>query len=402
MIQDDPVIKTGVSQKTDPAEAVQEIYEAIYQPDVSFAVFYCSPNYDLERLEKALADKFADIPLIGCTTAGEITPVGFLEGSITGVSIRSDKLKSKAVLLPLDDLTGDQVRIAHKSLYEQMMGQDFCDTAVCTYPVCDEGQCEGLKGFAFLLIDGLSNMEERVMGALSEVLSALPLVGGSAADDDRFEQTQIYYEGQFHTNCAVLSLVCTSLPFYLFKTESFEGTDRRLVITEADAANRKVTEINGLPASTGYAEAAGIDESELSFDFFANNPVAVKLGGDYFIRSITPSKEAYSSELSKGLRFSCAIDEGVVLSMAKSTDVVENLSSAFDVMREEIGEPLLTLGFDCLYRNAQYRKEAKTGEIAGLMQENKVIGFHTYGEQYGSLHVNQTFTAVAFGREKSE
>jgi len=399
MIQNDPVIKTGVSQKADPAEAVQELYEAIYQPDVTFAVFYCSPNYDIALLEKALAEKFVDIPLIGCTTAGEITPEGFLEGSITGVTIRSDKLKSKTALLPLDGLTGDQVRLAHKSLYEQMTGQGLCNTAS---PACNEGSCEGFNGFAFLLIDGLSNMEERVMGALSEVLSGLPLVGGSAADDGRFEKTYIYYEGQFHTNCALLSLVCTSLPFYLFKTESFEGTDRRLVVTEADAANRKVTEIDGLPASTGYAEAAGVDESELSFDFFANNPVAVKLGGRYFIRSITPGSEAYSSELSRELRFSCAIDEGVVLSMAKSTDVVENLSSAFGVMREEIGEPLLTLGFDCLYRNAQYKKEAKEGEIAALMQENRVIGFHTYGEQYDCLHVNQTFTAVAFGREKAQ
>jgi hypothetical protein len=30
-----------------------------------------------------------------------------------------------------------------------------------------------------------------------------------------------------------------------------------------------------------------------------------------------------------------------------------------------------------------------------------VIGFNTYGEQYASMHLNQTFSGVAFGRRKS-
>jgi hypothetical protein len=35
--------------------------------------------------------------------------------------------------------------------------------------------------------------------------------------------------------------------------------------------------------------------------------------------------------------------------------------------------------------------------IGSLMAENHVFGFSTYGEQYNSLHVNQTFTGVALG-----
>jgi hypothetical protein len=36
--------------------------------------------------------------------------------------------------------------------------------------------------------------------------------------------------------------------------------------------------------------------------------------------------------------------------------------------------------------------------MSELYRQNGVIGFHTYGEQYGSMHVNQTFTGVAIGR----
>jgi len=30
--------------------------------------------------------------------------------------------------------------------------------------------------------------------------------------------------------------------------------------------------------------------------------------------------------------------------------------------------------------------------------DNNVIGFSTYGEQFGAMHVNQTFTGIAIGR----
>ena len=42
------------------------------------------------------------------------------------------------------------------------------------------------------------------------------------------------------------------------------------------------------------------------------------------------------------------------------------------------------------------RKQVKHA-ISSILLENKVIGFSTYGEQFNSMHVNQTFTGVAIG-----
>ena len=36
-------------------------------------------------------------------------------------------------------------------------------------------------------------------------------------------------------------------------------------------------------------------------------------------------------------------------------------------------------------------------DISELYRENRVIGFNTYGEQYRSMHLNQTLTGIAFG-----
>ena len=36
--------------------------------------------------------------------------------------------------------------------------------------------------------------------------------------------------------------------------------------------------------------------------------------------------------------------------------------------------------------------------VEALVRENHVIGFSSYGEQYGGVHVNQTLTGVAIGQ----
>jgi hypothetical protein len=35
--------------------------------------------------------------------------------------------------------------------------------------------------------------------------------------------------------------------------------------------------------------------------------------------------------------------------------------------------------------------------VGELFQRNNTVGFSTYGEQYGGVHVNQTFTGIAIG-----
>jgi hypothetical protein len=39
--------------------------------------------------------------------------------------------------------------------------------------------------------------------------------------------------------------------------------------------------------------------------------------------------------------------------------------------------------------------------MSELYRENNVVGFGTYGEQYRSMHLNQTFTGIAFGRPQA-
>ena len=61
----------------------------------------------------------------------------------------------------------------------------------------------------------------------------------------------------------------------------------------------------------------------------------------------------------------------------------------------------LYLGFDCVLRRLAAEREQIAQPLSKLYRAKRVVGFNTYGEQYTSMHVNQTFTGVAIGRKRA-
>jgi hypothetical protein len=77
--------------------------------------------------------------------------------------------------------------------------------------------------------------------------------------------------------------------------------------------------------------------------------------------------------------------------------MVANLQKAFDDVQAAIGPPQLVLGCDCILRRLETEREGIKDRIGDIFTRNNVIGFATYGEQFNSMHVNQTFTGIAIG-----
>jgi len=221
------------------------------------------------------------------------------------------------------------------------------------------------------------------------------LVGGSAGDGINFGKTQVYAGGSFRSDRAALTLLTTDLPFKVFKTQHFLPTDQRLVITSADAGHRIVKEINGLPAAPEYARLVGVDISDINPKRFAASPVVVLIDGNNYVRSIQKVNPDDS------VTFFCAIEEGLVLRIARGINLVENLEKSMAEILAEIGPPQLVLTCDCILRKleiAQHHQESRVGDI---LRQNNAIGFNTYGEQFRGVHVNQTLSGVALGRISS-
>jgi hypothetical protein len=93
----------------------------------------------------------------------------------------------------------------------------------------------------------------------------------------------------------------------------------------------------------------------------------------------------------------CAVEEGLVLRLGHEVPVLESIASAFaDLDRELHGKPSLIIGCDCILRRLEFNQRKRDRDVSALYAGHNVFGFSTYGEQYNSAHVNQTFTGVAF------
>jgi hypothetical protein len=376
-------VRHGYSENLSARDAVRELREQIAQPATELIVFFASPDFDRNELAQALAIEFPDVACIGCTTAGEITRDGYREGTITGISFSAQHFKAKATLIP------------NLQSYRMEEGKRITGNGLEALGLSPpNAKSVPSQIFAMLLVDGMSKQEELVVSSLNRFLDPIPLFGGSAGDGVSFGKTWVYCNGAFHDDAAILTLFQTTCPFKVFKLDHFHPTDRKMVVTEADPNARLVMEINAEPAATAYARMVGLEAQELSPLIFAAYPVVVKIGGEYHVRAIQ------KVEPDGALRFYCGIDEGIVLTLAHGEDIADNLSKSLAKIELQIGETDLILGFDCFLRRLEAEQKQKMRDVSEVLRQYKVVGFCTYGEQFHSMHVNQTFTGVAIGLSK--
>jgi hypothetical protein len=120
------------------------------------------------------------------------------------------------------------------------------------------------------------------------------------------------------------------------------------------------------------------------------------VGGDNYIRSIQRANEDGS------LTFYCSISRGIILKVAKAKDITISLDEAMKTMTREMGDINFILGFNCILRYLEILEGDKIQDIEMIHRAINLSGFNSYGEQFQSAHINQTFTGLAFGGELTE
>ena len=129
---------------------------------------------------------------------------------------------------------------------------------------------------------------------------------------------------------------------------------------------------------------------------FASYPLVVRVGGDHYCRSIRNMNPDGS------LTFFCAIDEGLVFTVATPQDMVKSTLKTLQSVDRSIGGIDTVLGFDCILRRLDAENRQIRHQLNEIYSRFNVVGFHTYGEQFNAMHLNQTLTGIAFGCRQPE
>jgi hypothetical protein len=335
--------------------------------DAALTVLFASGHYELAELGRALAARGVT-RVVGAATGRVIGADGVEPHGVTGFHLPAQRFAVAETLIE--------------------------DAAGCPLPEARE-QVRRLRGmldrdlgtqlphrFALLLVDAETRCEERLAATLGMELSGVPLVGGSAGDvffnplGHGPDAAPLLYHGRGARGAAVLCLVATSAPLAAYSHNHYVTGERKVVITAADPPRRIVHEIDGRPALEVYASLCGFRRSGLTAEDFAPYPLMIRIGGQYYARGVQRLAEGGA------LEFACAIEPGLVLTIAHPGDMVERLAELFGAMRARLGRPELVIGVDCAAR------------IVPLLTAHAVTGFASLGEQYNTIHANNSFTCL--------
>jgi len=348
------------------------------QTCVMALIYYSSDAVNPHELVDYFSAHCSDLNYCGCSTGGEISPDGMQECGALAILLPESSFN--VMSQPIENIRNvgmnniAQQAAQQRVLFEETYGAFHIDST-----------------FAITLIDGLIGSEESVTAALHRGLGDIPLVGGSAGDSMNFKKTTQLCNSCVYTNAAVLILINSTLPFALCTENNFVPTELKLVVTDSDPDTRTVFEFNAEPAAMAYADAVGIDRADLDPQCFASNAMVVRVGGQYYCRAV---RRVNSDD---SLAFFSAIDTGVVLTIAKTEGMVHSMQTSIESIEHSIGKIDLMMGFECILRKLDARHRNVIERIEDVYMENNIVAFNSYGEQYQSMHINQTFTGVAFG-----
>ncbi len=366
-----------------------DIAHQLRSTDASLTYIFSAASYCTAEFEQSLK-KYPNLGIVvGCSSEGEFSQLGYLTHSMCAVSLPR-KLFSVAVT-PIENVKNFRLQDASHIInsLKGSMGAGFFDAA-------------SSQMFAILLANGQAQNEERLCAALGAELSGIPLVGGTAGDnwiqnhDAPATNSQVLINGRFHSDCAVIALIHSKLRFRTYLHSHYQPTNRRAVITAMSSEHRTVSEMDGQPAIETYATLCGLGGENPSFSDFSRWPAMVKIGGQSYPRGpLGPTPDG-------GIRFACAMDEGVVISIAEPGDMVNMLQRFMTKIERQLGKPALILGFNCAARQHEMNQLGVRPQIEDLIRRYNILGFSTLGEQFNTIHVNNSFTCVAFGSELND
>ena len=335
--------------------------------DPKLVVVFSSPSHDLPALLREIRLRAGDVPLIGCTTSGEIATDGPSDASVVVAAFGGAGFAVETAVATdaSRDLRAAGARVAR----------------------CVPEREDLPHKVLLLLSDGLAgDQQEIVRGAYGVLGAAVPLVGGCAGDDLQMTRTFQLYGDQVLTDSVVAAGIASEAPLGIGVRHGWRRVGEPMLIT-ASAGNRVYT-IDDRPALDVYLEQLGIDEPEecdherlaltaLTHPLGLSRPsgedqVRFIGGGDFGERSLSLIAEAPRGALAW-------IMEGDARSVLDATDAAG--SDALAAL--DHSPPLGLLAFDCIARRGVLGDDGIRSEIdrlATLASGAPVAGFYTYGE----------------------
>ncbi len=357
----------------------------IQNPKNALIIMFGSPNFLTSPDQVTeVCHTFSGIPVIGCSTSGEVFGNEIKDDSLVGGILQFDWTTVQTASAAICD--SSQSLQVGQQLANELMHPD-------------------LKGL-FVLSDGLKvNGSELVRGMNAILPKSVVITGGLAGDGDRFNQTWVLQ------NNTPTSGFVTAVGFYGDRIQlghgskggwDYLGPERRVTRSDGNV----LYALDGKPALELYKEylgerASGLPATALLF------PLAVKQEGsndDYLVRTILGVNEDEQSMTFAG---NIPQDSLVQLMRGNFDRLITGASEAALLTKSPDPNNTLAIAITCVGRRLVLGERAEE-EIEATLEVfppgTQQIGFYSYGElsPYTNgrceLH-NQTMTLTTISEQ---
>jgi hypothetical protein len=227
----------GRSDHADARSAgLQAAGSALRGDDPKLVVVFCSDAYDLPELLAGVRERTGDVPLIGCSTAGEFANGGPCERSVVVTVLGGSGFRvctRAAVTAPYS------LREAGANVARAVRGVAGCEHRVL-----------------MLLSDGLAgDQQELVRGVYGVVGAEVPLVGGCAGDDLKLVRTFQLHNDRILSDAVVAAAIGSDAPLGIGVRHGWQRSGEPVVVTRS--AGDRVYTLDHRPALDVYLEHLG-------------------------------------------------------------------------------------------------------------------------------------------------
>jgi hypothetical protein len=360
------------------------------RPDMLWA--FGAISYDQQRLLEGIHAVSAGIPLIGCTTDGEISSSGLSEESVVVLALACDDIK-------------------FHTTHATSLSQDSYLAGVNIGQAFKNCKCEYIQIFS----DGLTGNAVKVIDGIQSVLGkSIKIAGGTSGDGGLFIQTYQYYNDQVLTDSIVAVAFEGNFSLGMGSGCGWFPVGTTKQITKSDG--NTLYELDGMPALQVYEKFLGRYASQLPA-VGVEYPLGLlgshddDEGDEYFLCRATMGVDREK----KSITFAGDVPQGalVKMTMGNENDVIEaGRKAAEDALAEmkinskDIRAKAIFL-YSCMARKIVLgsRTGEEIAEIRKKVGNNvPIIGFYTYGEYAPSgkrkqarFH-NETVTLTIIGQ----
>ena len=333
---------------------------------------------------RAVAD---DVPVIGCSTHGEIGPNGAQDGTVLVAAIGGAGFSVSTAMAT--DVSGRQ------------------RDAGAEVARCVADLAEAPYGVLMLLTDGLTRDQEAILrGCYREVGASLPLFGGAAADCWRMTGAYLLGDGRVLPDAVVAAAITSDAPLSIAVRHGWHEIGEPMIVTSSGAG--RVYTLDDKPALDMYldrlsAPPEAYTEAHAFTEFALPRPLGVRRRRGLAARNVSTEVDLEDRSIGGGL----TIDHGSLV-WAMTGDE-ESIAAATDQACEQalagLGghEPVGMLTLSCAGLRAVLGEEGTRREAERLAKWAAGVpfaGFHTYGEiarvrGIDGFH-NQTLVVLAF------